>query len=449
MEKVILNPGQDIAAKKMQDFFKSSYTRGDHFVLTGGPGTGKTFLTNYAVKGNLSNIAGVAISHAAKNVLQMHLGEKVKCFTLAGFLGLQKSNDDDGKIVFKENSNGFVPMKSFDIMVLDEISMIDDIGYDHIMSIANNTGIKILALGDKYQLPPVEQDNDSKFFDRVDVELTQSMRFGGPIESLANVFRQEISLINQEEYFDKYILNSYTKRENNYDFTGETGYRFTKDINKMMEEAADNFQSNQNNTSHSRILAFKNKSIDKINKGIRKLIYGENLAQFEKGEIIIANSNVYPTGIHTMRLPPIVHNGQILRVDSYIIDDGPYGIRCAYLKLKNVFNPLDRPIRVVSTENGDAELNKYYKKIAELKIKAIADKTQWQSYFDFIGQFLQYDYGYAVNLYRAQGSTIENAYVLDGEVMDVKPLTWKQKFQALYVAMTRPSKNLVFYNKDF
>ena len=50
---------------------------------------------------------------------------------------------------------------------------------------------------------------------------------------------------------------------------------------------------------------------------------------------------------------------------------------------------------------------------------------------------------------RAQGATLNNAYILEGEVMNVKPLSWKQKFQALYVALTRPKKNLVIHNKEF
>jgi hypothetical protein len=48
-----------------------------------------------------------------------------------------------------------------------------------------------------------------------------------------------------------------------------------------------------------------------------------------------------------------------------------------------------------------------------------------------------------------QGQTLNNVYVCEGEVMGVGPLTWKQKFQALYVAMTRAKEKLYIYNKEF
>lgn len=43
--------------------------------------------------------------------------------------------------------------------------------------------------------------------------------------------------------------------------------------------------------------------------------------------------------------------------------------------------------------------------------------------------------------------TLTNVYVCEGEIMDVKPIEWQQRFQALYVAMTRARKKLVIYNK--
>ena len=107
IHKVVLNPGQAVAAKRMQEFLEAYNTVGEHFVLTGGPGTGKTFLTKYALEAKHQvNTAAVAISHAANNVLKDHLPSSIQCYTLASFLGMKASNDDDGKVVFKENANG-------------------------------------------------------------------------------------------------------------------------------------------------------------------------------------------------------------------------------------------------------------------------------------------------------------------------------------------------------
>lgn len=450
MTDIVLNPGQEAASKKMQDFLTAYNTVGEHFVLAGGPGTGKTFLTKYALKGAFGTIAGVALSHAAKNVLKQHLPSNINCYTLAAFLGLKMSNDNTGKVVFKENSTGYIPMERYDTMILDEISMIDDGTYEHIMRIARNAGVRIIALGDMYQLPPVEQDTDSNFFKKIDSTLTQPMRFSGPIDDLANVFRKEIGLINSEEYFDKYILNSYTNREDNYDNTAGTGYKFINSIDEMMEQASDGFKSNKGNVNHSRILAFKNHTVDLLNTGIREMIYGKGLAQFESGEILIANNNVYAGPSDGFKSgSPLIYNGQILEIESFIEDGGPADIPCVYLKIKGIINPVNHPIRAVVSNDGGHAIDLYRKEAFRLKQNALQNPSQWENYFNFINSFLQYDYAYAINLYRAQGSTLDTAYVLDGEVTDVKPLTWKQKFQALYVAMTRPKNNLIFYNKKF
>lgn len=443
---VVLNTGQRIAASKMQDFLSAYNTFGQHFVLTGGPGTGKTFLTDHVVKGGRNKTAGVTISHAAKSVLASHI-TGIECYTLASFLGMKMSNDDLGNITFKPDSLGYMPMKKYENVILDEASMIDDEIYDFIMDIAREEEIRIVAIGDKYQLPPVEQDHDSKFFSRIDAELIQPMRFTGPIGDLAEVFRKEIEHINDEDHFDKYILNSYTKRENNYDDINSTGYTFYSKIDEVMEQAAHAFKTNSGNVNHTRILAFKNKTVDIVNNGIRNLVYGTGLKQFEEGEILIANNNINPTG--ASKSNPIIHNGQILEVESYIIDDGPWDIPCAFLKFKGIHNRYSTPFMAVSRDDDGAALFKYKSTLNRLRSNAIKNPEQWYVYYKFLDSFLQYDYAYAVNLYRAQGSTLEDAYVLDGEVMDVKPLTWKQKFQALYVAMTRPKKNLVFYNKYF
>lgn len=48
-----------------------------------------------------------------------------------------------------------------------------------------------------------------------------------------------------------------------------------------------------------------------------------------------------------------------------------------------------------------------------------------------------------------QGATLSNVIVCEGAVMDVKPLSLKQKFQGLYVAMTRAKEQVHIYNKKF
>jgi exodeoxyribonuclease-5 len=323
--------------------------------------------------------------------------------------------------------------------------MIDDPLYDIIMTEANENNVKIIAMGDSYQLPPVEQDHDSIFFRDIDATLTEPMRFQGPIENLAAIFRKEIRNINEDGDFDKWAVNSNTKRQDSHDTILDSGYSFTNKVQEVVEMAANGFKLNKDDNNHSRILAYKNDSVDRLNTSIRYLIYGANTKQFEEDEIVISNSNYRPFG----GAAPLIHNGRVLRVHSFIEDEGPHEIPCLKVKFKDFNSELYPPIYVVSKANGGAGVKKYEAKLQQLKYAASKNSEALQAYREFVDQFAYFDYAYAVNLYRAQGSTFENAYVFEGEVMNVKPLTWKQKFQALYVAVTRPRKNLVIYNKDF
>lgn len=442
---LMLTDSQKKAKDKMDDFLKNSYSKGEHFVLTGGPGTGKTFLTKYVTLGYRKRIGGATISHAAKNILRQHIGSHVSCYTLANLLGMTMNIRNDGTFAFRKSTKTSSKFHRFDAILIDEISMIDDPLYDIIMTEANENNVKIIAMGDRYQLPPVEQDHDSKFFHDIDATLIEPMRFQGPIENLASVFRKEIQNINEDNGFDKWAINSNTKREDSHDTILDSGYSFTNKVLDIVEKAADDFKINKDNINHSRILAYKNDSVDKLNTSIRYLIYGTGIKQFEEDEIVISNSNYRPFN----EAEPLIHNGKVLRVHSFVEDEGPYEIPCLKMKFKNFNSDLYPSVYVVSTAKGGIGTKKYEAKLRQLKYAASKDPEALKAYKEFVDQFAYFDYAYAVNLYRAQGSTIENAYVFEGEVMNVKPLTWKQKFQALYVAVTRPRKNLVIYNKDF
>jgi exodeoxyribonuclease V alpha subunit len=125
------------------------------FILTGGPGTGKTFTAgrllktflNGAASGSPIQIAIAAPTGKAALTLQTALSKTVdtplQAKTLHALLSI-KGYQEEG-----------APVLPYDILLVDESSMIDvELMARLLCSI--KSGAKLILLGDPYQLPPVE-----------------------------------------------------------------------------------------------------------------------------------------------------------------------------------------------------------------------------------------------------------------------------------------------------
>jgi hypothetical protein len=194
--------------------------------------------------------------------------------------------------------------------------------------------------------------------------------------------------------------------------------------------AVSEFRNNPHSTTACRVIAYKNSTIDKLNSIIRVKLFGKNASKFEPNEIII-NEGGY--GKH-------IKNGQVFRVIEASIVSGPHGIPCYLLQLSG---DILEPVYVVAEEGEDL----YDDIVERLERRANATK-QWNEYSDFVESFATFNYSYAVNVYKVQGATIDNVYILEKEIMGVKPIGMKQKFQSMYVAVTRAKHRVYIYNKE-
>lgn len=154
-------------------------------LLTGGPGTGKTFTAAQLAQACLDALpeerkksfhilltapTGKAVAQLESN-LRRSLGEemKLRAGTLHALLGLKKYGDADEKIS---------PLFA-DLILVDECSMIDPKLFVHLLS-AIPTGTRVVLIGDKDQLSAVE--GGSFFADILDAqvypatELKESLR---------------------------------------------------------------------------------------------------------------------------------------------------------------------------------------------------------------------------------------------------------------------------------
>ena len=211
-----LNNKQKNTIELIEEFFLNK--KYNYFYLFGYAGTGKTYLIARVVQKLLQDnifdhIFVCASTHKALNVISSTFkvifseiqkeGANVDISKLT-FVTLQKLleykaiiNIDDGKKVFKSISESRVLKKlEKKLIIVDECSMIAESMVNDLEKQSSMYGIKIIYLGDKAQLPPV-QEKDSVIFTKIPpdydyhVILTKIMRTKEPdIKDVCKIIRQ-------------------------------------------------------------------------------------------------------------------------------------------------------------------------------------------------------------------------------------------------------------------
>ncbi len=163
--------------------------------VTGIPGSGKSYLIKRYINFLKNDNLKIALT-ASTGIVASHLGG----VTIHSWSGMGTIKELDDINFNKIISNKLIQerFQTVDILIIDEISMLDNRFLDNLNKLAkyfrsNNLpmgGIKTILVGDFYQLPPVNIDNDSgsgfafnsiiwRELDLVVCYLTQSFRHTG------------------------------------------------------------------------------------------------------------------------------------------------------------------------------------------------------------------------------------------------------------------------------
>ena len=179
------------------------------FVLTGFAGAGKTFLVKKFASAlhNTSILCGISPTHKAKMVLYNTLNNKnmkeIAVLTVASLLGKLKDHSYIG--THKYSKPVEKKLASYELFILDEVSMVDDKDLKFIIHYVVSTRKKLVMIGDPYQIPCPSQplvilDNmlvkeDSMAFKLKNrYELTEIVRQAkdSPIIAIATLIRDNI-----------------------------------------------------------------------------------------------------------------------------------------------------------------------------------------------------------------------------------------------------------------
>jgi hypothetical protein len=454
-----LTEDQKIAINSVLNFLNSN---DEIFTLSGIGGAGKTFAIKEALKSQ-SNVVAATVSHSAKFVLQESLkGTRVECYTIAQLLGLKQFIDEDGEITFKPSlySRGNLPINFANLLLIDECSMIDEETYNMI-KMMKNPGTKIIFLGDKFQLAPINGVKESPSFNYIKAELTKPIRYTGPILDLGSRIREEQKKLMDGLPCTKHIINEWMTSELQYEYRTSmvneegSGFIFLNDIEKAIEIAVNAFK-NSEDPDDMRLIAYRNSTIKKVNSAIRTELYcndneGEgNLSQFMPGEIVICNGgySVEVTNVDgSIKFHPSIFNNQTFRVNKTHEINGPFNVPCLSMDLiPNPPRPNGSHVYVLDYEKGRYS---YYEKINALKREAKEDGKQWPRYYAFKERFAEFDYGYSSSAHKSQGRTFKDVIVFERDIFDVTKNSLLNKMQAFYVACTRAKRRVYIFNSKY
>jgi ABC-type cobalamin/Fe3+-siderophores transport system ATPase subunit len=166
-----LNVDQQVALFELLDFSTNKDKKSVAHILYGPGGSGKTFMLKvYAqvMTKNKKNVVFAATTNKASIQLQESVGSALphaKVGTINSGFGLggsaKLSNYEDFGIIVLNGKGDLSQLRSGEIAIIDETSMMNELMFSHAMNEAKKKGFKIIFTGDDAQLPPI-RDGETK-----------------------------------------------------------------------------------------------------------------------------------------------------------------------------------------------------------------------------------------------------------------------------------------------
>lgn len=450
------NEGQTRAIDLMIDFLNDKNET--EFLLKGAAGTGKTTILKKVLENYNSLCCGSAYSHKAKKVLHESIGDEVSDVrTIASLLAI-KLDENTGEFkpdIYRRNNND-VPIINYNLIIIDECSMLSDELLLEVRSWKKRNG-KIIFMGDSNQLPPVGQETDSKTFEiKNQFTLTEKMRQKptSPIIKIGNVIVDNIE--NNLNDIENMVVSPITDdlRINISDEESNSSLTWLTDDDLAIDMFIKDYEQSNNDVNHVKLITYNNEknknyqSVGSLNKKVRNKMFGDSNEQFYANELLTAYDTFYDSNNEDV----LFYNSDDLRVVSFKERKDVVGIITANSRMKGNREfkyKYDMVYLTLNDSQGKRILEQIPvigKNSIEQFNKNITDLFKKDPQLGFIlnSKFGNLHYGYCITVTKSQGSTYKNTYVFEDNILGKNNgASKKAKNQALYVATSRAKEKLV------
>jgi hypothetical protein len=396
-------------------------------VLTGSAGTGKTtvvgeLITQINKQSPITKIAVCATTNRAATVLHNIIDSPV--VTGYALFKLRPAVTKYGKESI--TNSGICDIPKGAVVIIDESSMIGNKFLNAIVDIVKERALKLVFVGDPFQLPP-PSDICSIFDGSLSTfTLTQIHRQleSNPILEKANEFR---------EYIEG-IRNSEPTLETNINSKGE-GIHLLSHANFVTKFIEKYINYSAGAEVDIPLCTYTNESAINYNSMVRKAAYflENTIEPFYKGERLIANSIVMQED------KTLLTNNEVTYVEEYA-EGELQDIPGYYVTVLGDYNPFTKSrIKIVFSPKTKAAADKVLK---EWKDKAILDKSKqnWQAYYKLKNSLADLRPPFAGTTHKAQGGTFPAVFIDKLNINKCRNRTTKARL--FYVALTRASTNV-------
>lgn len=397
----------------------------------------------------VSNKASTVIYNKLKNNKQFRISRNT-VYKLAG------TSEKDSEVEFKINPEKSLFHK-YNIIIIDEASMIDNNMYSTYLEQANKNQNKVfLFLGDYGQLKPVENKNQkSQIFTNTEnvtiIELTERFRQSeeSPILKQAdNFYRISIGSTETDvkQIWDVNTAVQQVQSKGAFLFTSKFFLSSTnkKDVERFIEPFRKIVFEGASNDSAKIIIATNDTDSANIgndgrkpyNDFIHKALFGNNSKPLESGEPVVFNDN-YSEGNNT-----IFYNSDEARVIH--TEEGEYNDTPVYfVTLKS--NNKEYTVPAVFTEEQKQVKRKKLQNIYNTIKEAPYDRKRelWRQYWEYKDSFADIDLAYAITSHKAQGSTYDMVFVDYNNMTKSQKWSNQDKAELLYTGVTRAANIVV------